>query len=120
MSITDEQREWRALMVDAIEETRAAIKEINGGYRPTLQALGALEELAGVAIDDEVLGRCEHCSEPIWAIADGKTGKYASTDGGYLCEGCVLLAAVTDDLPDEDGDLETEGTDTPTEQENPA
>lgn len=118
MSITPEQREWRALMVDAVKETRTAITGINGSYSLTIVALRALDELNEIAIDDDLLGRCEMCAEPIWAIADET---YAATDDGYFCDNCATLRAVTGELyADDDDDLDDEdASENPEEQENP-
>ncbi|MDF3606518.1 hypothetical protein PE067_10440 [Paracoccus sp. DMF-8] len=121
MSITDEHREQRALLFDAIEETRTAIKAINGPYSLTMVALRAIDELSEIAIDAEFLGRCLDCSSPIWG--DDQDGAVATKDGELICEDCATLRAATGDLyaEDDDGDLDDEDADeNPEPQENPA
>lgn len=84
--LTLEQREWRIYMAEALEELRVAIVAINGPYVETKIALDALKKVGETAIDDEDIGPCGHCGEPIWLHAGDD---YVDGEDERFCEGCV-------------------------------
>lgn len=85
--LTDEQREWRKDMSAALAKLTAAITAINGPYARTVAALAAQKEVADIAIDDEDIGPCTACEEPIWSIAGDAS--VADEDGNCFCAACV-------------------------------
>jgi len=85
--LSDEQREWRKEIQDALIELERSIIGINGPYQQTTQALRDLKAIWDLAIDDEDMGPCEGCGEPIWLLADDEY--VANEDGGRFCARCV-------------------------------
>ena len=88
MSLTTRDREWRKEMNEALAHLHEAIIAINGPHAQMTAALEAQQAVADLAIDDEDMGPCASCEEPIWLIADD--GQWASNDDGdRFCMSCV-------------------------------
>lgn len=85
--LTEKEREWRAEMSQALGKAREAIMAINGPYRETATALRLFDQMCEVAIDDEDIGPCIMCEEPIWIIAGDRSE--ATEDGEPVCQACV-------------------------------
>lgn len=84
--LTAEQRDWRQEMVKAIAKVRTSIRNIDGAYGATVDAIAALDQLSDIAIDDVDMGPCAHCGEAIWELA-GDESVHGEDD--VFCLPCV-------------------------------
>lgn len=86
LKLTDDEREQREKLQDAIDEARAKVQGINGAYYPMTAALQSLDALESIAIDDESMGRCEVCDRRVWHLADEDCR--GDSDSGYFHAEC--------------------------------